>query len=323
MSQVQAATVYQQFADSSSDILLGESSGDCTLVGSFTVPSTVGIVPASIQIVVSNETATVNGLFNVVVATSTDCVNNNLMSAFSFSPPNDGAAYFLTASSTTLKYPSYPNYVPGTTYYVYTQMNSAFYPDVRLTANLSGDFFYGYITAGTLNPTLPILPGLVGYTDVGISTTSQQVYCNANFATSTGLLDNIGASFARGICNVTVFLFVPSNNAVAQWQGLASTSSNKIPFSYFTELRGLFNQLTATSSETVPTYAANLAATGVGSTTAIGNILPSLTWLSVSAIQTYLPAGIHDALFFLARCAIWFSVAMLFYRRVIPHKATV
>jgi len=319
VSEVKAVTFYQQLSDSASALQIKDfTPNESTLVGSFAVTQTVNLSGGRGLAVIRVEGGTPISV-NVIISSTTP--------PYTPGDPFDGG-YTIACAGCAVGVDSFEDMAggsgilyPGIVYYVYMSLNGN-NNDEYVVTNLSGDFFYGYMTDGD-GESIPIAPGIPGFTDVGISTTSQQTYCNANFSTTTGLLDNIGASFARGICNVTVFLFIPSSNAVAQWQGLASTSSNKIPFSYFTDLRTLFNNLSATTSETVPTYAANMAAVGIGSTTPIGNILPSLTWLSVSAIQTYLPAGIHDALFFLARCAIWFSVAMMFYRRVIPHKAKV
>jgi len=157
----------------------------------------------------------------------------------------------------------------------------------------------------------------------GFSPTTTAQTCESNFATSSSFFDSIGSSISNGFCRASLFLFAPSEQSLNQFLVLASSSQEKIPFSYVFGVYDQVNGLSATTTENVPTYTANLAAVGIGSTTPIGNILPNATWLSKATIDTYLPVGIHDALFFLARCGIWFVVIMMFYHRIVPHKAKI
>lgn len=313
---VHATTVYQQLSDSSSYF---SPSGATIQIASFIPTSSGTFGPDSFLFFVGMiPTPDTGAQFNFYISTTTSTAQG--IASFALNPDADsGADQFLEAPVVG---GGGGTYEAGTTYYVLFALSGANAPGSQVRTNLSNDFFYGYIVDDG-GETIPIAPGIPGFTDVGIATTTQQAYCSTNFATSSGLLDSLGRSISLGFCNVGVFLFVPSSQAMSQWQTLASTSQQKIPFSYFAGFRTLFQQLTATTSSVVPTYAADLHATGIGSTTPIGNTLPSLTWLSVAAIQTYLPTGIHDALFFLARSAIWLSIALMFYRRIIPKHAKV
>lgn len=153
-------------------------------------------------------------------------------------------------------------------------------------------------------------PGFAGFASSTVATT-----CDNSFATSSGFLDSVGSSISNGLCRVASFLFVPSPSSLRQFVSLASTSQQKIPFSYFYDIVNDFSSLSASSSVNVPTYTADLHGAGIGSTTPIGNILPSLEILSTTTINRYLPSGAHDALFLLARAAIWFGVGMFFYNK--------
>jgi len=328
-----AETVYQQFSDSSGEV---KGISGCIEVGTFTVSRAINIASAEIQYVARNNSG-ISGtnIFNIGVSTSSpssSCLNTGLV-VFP-STRNDGSymqsnnvGEFMLGTSTTLTTHAnnlgYTTYLPGVTYHVLVDSGTT---NFYITMNLSNDFYYGYLTAGGFPVSLPVLPGIPGYTDYGISTTSQQVYCYGNFSTSSGLLDNVGQSLSLGICNVAVFLFIPSNTALAQFSSLASTTQSRAPFSYFFDLYNAFNSLVASSSTNVPTYTAGLGSLGIGATSSIGNILPNLTLLSTSTINQYLPAGIYDALMLLARSSLWVALGFVLYRigkkEFSPHPTT-
>lgn len=323
-----AVTVYQQFSDSSISLELPPGG---VILASFTVSNSYDPVPAELQLVANVPVGTgcVLNLFTVYVSTSTTFSALGSDRIVDFRPrnspdggciPDDAQDHFSVATTTSTGY-SGVTYEPGQTYYIWGQSAVA---DIFVTTNLSQDFYYGYLTAGGFNVTLPILPGLPGYTDYGIATTSQQVYCYGNFSTSTGLLDSIGQSISLGICNVGVFLFVPSNSVVNNFFLTASSSAERIPISYFYDFRNAIISQVATTAATVPTYSVNLQALGLGSSTPLGNVLPALTILSTSTIDTFLPAGMRTTLINLASYAIWVFTAFTLYsigRRELAPKS--
>jgi len=187
----------------------------------------------------------------------------------------------------------------------------------------------GYIT--TSSPTAPdfvpmfsvIGNGFSLYTPTASSTGSDtlatQAYCNTTFATSSGFLDEVGSSISNGFCQVFTTLLVPSQNSLQQFSLIPNVVESKIPVSYFFDVLGIFNSLSASSSQNIPDYSINLQSIGIGSTTALGDILPASTdLLSSSTIGKYLPSGVHDTLYALAEAAIWLAVAYALYEQV--HK---
>jgi len=320
-----AVTVYQQFTDSSGEV---ETVAGCQLVGSFTVSATIDISPISIQSVITNNSAFSGGLFNFVISTSSTNCNSphQIISAQpklsdgSGIPALPGVAQYTLATSTVT--PNFvTSYTPGTVYYVFADSGIT---DVMIATNLSRDFFYGYITGGSFSPSLPILPGIPGYTDVGISTTSQQVYCNKNFSTSTGLLDSVGQSISLGVCNVGVFLFVPSQNALSSFATLSSTTQTKIPFSYYYNVKSILQTASSTSGNFTSIHLNLGGATGVGSTSPFAGVLnQDFQLLSTSTISTYISPSTYNLLMDLARYAIWIAVMFHVYRRIVPKHANV
>jgi len=100
-------------------------------------------------------------------------------------------------------------------------------------------------------------------------------------------------------------MFVPTPASVQQFSDVEPLLAQKLPFSYVFGVQSTWSSLQASSSQNVPEYSINLGALGIGSTTALGNILPNqMDLLSSSTIQKYLPPGVHDTLFGLAEIAI-------------------
>lgn len=327
----QAATIYQQLTDSSGNI---EFTGT-VFIGSFISP-TNGLI---------NTTATTSVLAVLKNTSGSNIVINGdsspqflitgdpnpaidqlaAISFFECGPPTTiapGASVFCGGNVQQLT--GTTNWTQGTEYFVFGNGNGVTSgSNPKIIANLSNDFYYGYITDGD-GASIPIAPGLPGFTDVGIATSSQQLYCYQNHATTTGLLDNVGQSISLGLCNTSVFLFIPSQTAVSQWQTLSSTTRNKIPFSYYYDFKGLVDGSSASSSQNLPSFSWNLYALGIGSTSPLGNILPGQTdLLSSTTISTYLSPSVHTAWMVLISAAIWFLVLLHIYHRIRPHHAKI
>jgi len=324
---VSAITVYQQFTDSSSDLELNNNSA--ILIGSFTVSQPVDIAPGSIQTYIRCDVGmSIGNIFNFYVSTSTGGNSNDGIISFSSTQvngaPNDcNNSSELSLGTTTLpSKPGITQYLPGNIYYVLVSIGNIGANKVFLTTNLSKSFFYGYITAGGFTPSIPISPGIPGFTDFGIATTSQQAYCNTNFSTSSGLLDSLGQSISLGFCNVGVFLFVPSSQAIAQWQNLGSSTQTKIPFSYFYQVTSLYDNLVATTAPSFIDVQFDISSTSVKNT-GFGTVLPAVVAFSTSTVVQYLPPDVMSLLRSLMIATIWLGFAYYAYRRVqgLLHKS--
>lgn len=141
--------------------------------------------------------------------------------------------------------------------------------------------------------------------DTGWFLSGAQAFCNSQFGTSTGGINGIGTDIANGLCQVVGYMFVPTSASVSQFSDLEPLLAQKLPFGYVLGVQSTWDSLTASSSNNVPQYSINLGALGIGSTTALGNILPNqMDLLSSSTINKYLPTGVHDTLYSLAEIAI-------------------
>jgi len=329
ISQVHASTIYQQLSDSSATIQFTGVNDDTHILGSFLTNSETYYLANSSEVVgflaVVNSHLNGSRLTIVIASTSSYTIGDPVPWTGSngcTEPLNNSGDVFYPAAH-GLKGGSSGGYLmPNTTYYVFATIDDACGSgtvNAEIRTNLSSDFYYGYIT-DTSGNSIPIVPGIPGFTDAGISTTSQQVFCNTNFSTSSGLLDSLGQSISLGFCNVGVFLFVPSGNALSQFQSLASTSQTKIPFSYFFGAKDIFLGLTASTTENLPDWSIDLPA--FGSSTPMGTIIPThISILSTTTIDRYYPSPIRHTFLFLGSSAIWLGVLFMFYRRIVPHKA--
>jgi len=306
---VSATTVYQQFSDSSGTVELGING---TILGSFTVSSETVTVPAEIQFVARNDNGgglCTGNLFNFFIGTST---TDQMFSVPSGVVPCNGEENFLISTSTVALYSA--NYLPGETYYIYTTTNVT---DIFITTNLSEDFYYGYLTADGFATSIPILPGLPGYTDFGISTTSQQAYCNANFGTSTGLLDSLGQSISLGFCNVGVFLFVPNPSALTNFnENWTNLTTQRFPFSWITHTRDILENYVATTTENFPTVTLDFGTT----TEFLG--FQDLEVISTTTISHYLNESTRTAIKTLLGVLFYLAAIGFIYRDLqsIWHK---
>jgi len=121
-----------------------------------------------------------------------------------------------------------------------------------------------------------------------------------------------GNIFSEGICTAFAFLFAPSPESLEGFSSLASSTQAKFPV--IAQVASVLSGLTASSTDNLPTYTLNLHDLGIGSTTAIGNILPNFDALSSSTVTRWAPAGAIPALKGLAAAAIWLAFALdVFY----------
>lgn len=303
-----AATYYQQLTDSSESVQF--TGAGCVIVGSFSVAGTVNVVAGDsgftvAQIINANSPTASKLVLSIYSANNcTGPVGDYASGPFGNASTTD-AELFLDLSATgsfTLS--------SGATYYVSaTGVDSPI--DYKIRTNLSKSFFYGYFTDfGGVS--LGIVPGVSGYTDVGISTTSQQVYCYQNFASTTGFLDSLGASVSQGVCNVAVFLFVPSSIAIANWQNLGSSTKSRIPFSYMYEAAAAYSTLTASSSNNFINVSLDMSSWASSSLVT----LPS-QWvvLSTSTVSQYYPDPIRITFRALMATALYLGLALWLYRK--------
>lgn len=163
---------------------------------------------------------------------------------------------------------------------------------VTFITNLLPGLVYGVATTSALNLQQGFLSG-------GLSTTTIASFCE-------GISDGtLGGTFSYGLCKVSSYVFVPSPESVNQFSSLASTTRGVLPFGYIYKILDAWSSLVASSTQNAPTYSMNFGGLGLGSTTALGNVLPDITAFSSTTVKQYFPPGTFDLLKFLAGLAIF------------------
>jgi len=134
-------------------------------------------------------------------------------------------------------------------------------------------------------------------------------------AQSEANINSVIDTFSTGTCQVSLSgfnlgdcilaLFIPNGATIAsQYAALPAQAQTKFPFSYMASMAETWSGLVASTTLNAPTYEYKLGDLGIGSTTALGNILPNVVVLSSSTVEYYFPVGLFDTLKALAGIAI-------------------
>jgi hypothetical protein len=289
---VGATTIYQQLSDSSGRLEIDTCANPDETVATFETVSTTTLNTDGFVFFVANSPSGGSVEFQI----------DDLHAFSSVSVPSGEADHFLESHYQT----SEPEMGPG----VHELKACYTVSQVYLRSNLSEQFLYGYITNDSVE-SVPIAPGISGFTDVGIATTSQQVWCASNFASTTGILDGIGHSISLGLCNVGVFLFVPSTASVNSFFVRLSEIQTKHPFAWAFDVRDTYSAYVATSSDALPSFSLDL---GTSTAAILGS--SEIELFGKDEVDMFLPASILTALKLLVSSLIWLTVIAFIYRQI-------
>lgn len=178
---------------------------------------------------------------------------------------------------------------------------------------------FSFVNSGGLN--LPFATGTIGIATSsslwgGLSSTSIQ---------SLTVQCDYGYNFlASGLCQAIAYLFTPNPNVFTNYNNVVASGADKFPFSWYYSLRSGLASLNASSTNNMVDLKYNFANLGIGSTTAMGNIMPNITVFSTSTVTNYVGAS-NWALFYSMMVAVeWLAFAYYLYRRVnhwhLAHK---
>jgi len=144
---------------------------------------------------------------------------------------------------------------------------------------------------------------------------SSSLWANLDLA-STTLQCATGNIFTDGLCTAFSFLFVPDPNTLNNYTTFTAMLETKFPFSWMYQVQTAITGLTASSTSNFQTASLNLASLGVGSTTAIGNILPDVDVLSTTTIEKFMPSGMWSSIQALIAAALWLSLGLYIFYEV-------
>jgi len=136
----------------------------------------------------------------------------------------------------------------------------------------------------------------------GFDLSGAQSYCAVTFPAAS---DSFG--IAKGLCTVAGFLVIPSVPAVAQYSDLTTQVRTVLPFSYFSDIAGLYASISyASASFPGFTYTAK-----IGDQASI-----SFDLFSWATITHYLPPGTFGLFYNLMIAAEWFGFGWWVFHRV-------
>lgn len=117
------------------------------------------------------------------------------------------------------------------------------------------------------------------------------------------------SSFAFGIpyglCYISGYLFIPSDDAVNQFISQAALVQGKIPWSYVLEVKGLFDNA-ASTSQTIPVISIPWT---------VFNASSSLTLVSSASFYRWVSSSTWNTVRGLTTAALWFSFGWYAWRR--------
>jgi len=167
-------------------------------------------------------------------------------------------------------------------------------------------------TLGTTSDSIAASSSLWGSLSLASSTLEQSC--------GTESITDPASYISVGICQVFSFLFVPSPTTVSQYYQLPTIIQGRAPVSWFQTLVSTWGSVSASSSANMADVVIPFHDLGIGSTTAMGNILPNITILSSTTITTYLSPNILGTLLFLESAAIWVLFAYFIYEDVVRRN---
>jgi len=156
----------------------------------------------------------------------------------------------------------------------------------------------------------------------GLYLSGAQAFCNDRFSSSTNPISGLANDFGNAMCQALGYLFVPTPESLQQYEDIPALLQNDVPFSYYFDVQSIWQNSVASTTDNFAKFSIDFTSIDFASSTPMGHILPSgsVDFLSSTTMSKYLPAGMHSTLFTLMRAAIWVTLMLVVYRRIVPHK---
>jgi len=125
--------------------------------------------------------------------------------------------------------------------------------------------------------------------------------------------DDSGNLFARGLCYAGSFLFVPNPSTLDDFFSIPEAASGKFPFSWIFGVRDVVQDLSASSTDNMISVDFGLNSLGIGSSTPVGNLLPTFTGFSADTITDYIGTGMWNSFQALIAAGLWLGLVVHVY----------
>jgi len=248
-----------------------------------------------------------------VVTLSSDLLSQSIFTILGWTE-NFGTNCFLKTTGFSTPFSVSGCGAANTTYWFYVSTtNTGVYPSGNLgyfniSVDAQGRFFTGTGINWNNITVVPPIP----FNNIQYVATSTSFFSGTSSSSTLEAISSECAStgniFAAALCRAFAYLWVPNPAVTNQYIGLASTTASKFPFSYIGGVIGLFGALDASSTKNMISPTIDFPSVDAASSTAFGPILPSVTFLSTSTIQHFMPAGFWDFIYLLMEAAIWLGL---------------
>jgi len=208
--------------------------------------------------------------------------------------------------------------------------------EVVFTAKASEVVFTGYwgdsvnhtsytMTAGQIDPIYPgfapqfaIVGGGFQITpsasNSGLFLSGAQEFCNSAFGTSTAGVFGIITDLPNALCQVTGYLFIPTQDSLGQFAQIPSNLLQRFPFSWYSQMQSIFSVLTASSTVNYPTISYAIGPSTPGYINII--VGRGITIANPTTIQALAPDSAWTLIRFLISTILWITFAYFIYRTV-------
>lgn len=184
------------------------------------------------------------------------------------------------------------------------------------------DLFFQVYGYSTYTPDWSLLSVPIVYSSTSTALATSSALWGSISLASTTQQCNSGNLFSDGLCSAGVYLFVPNQQILAAFAELPQAESTHWPFSWIIAVQTAFSSQGASSTANLPTYSYDLASVDPASTTPLGPILPTFTFLSSTTVLTYisqanwnlLQALVTSLLYLLFAYDVFFTLRNRFHR---------
>jgi len=165
-----------------------------------------------------------------------------------------------------------------------------------------GQWFTGYSSSDIASSTI--------FAPFVFATSSVYIYCSQNVgATSTSFWSELSSSFGFALCSTAVNLFIPNSTSLYRFFSLASTTKEKIPFSYYYGIKNAFLAEVSTTTNDDFTSLSFVGIADFASSSPLSFVPSVVTVLSTTTVGVYLTSGIRTLLRTMATFALWIVFA--------------
>lgn len=122
---------------------------------------------------------------------------------------------------------------------------------------------------------------------------------------------------AETLCKVLVYLFLPTESAILNWQGIDNQLANKMPFAFFMQVRSELGTLATSSGAVMDDVTVDLSGTVFQDVSGGGGMVTMIDFQAIKD-SDFFQNHVYATMDFFIRIFLWIWVAIYVWRRFIP-----